>query len=413
MYFLYNLLILISWQALKIVAIFKPKLRLFVEGRKGVNALLQERLKQDDNYVWVHTASLGEFEQGLPVIKALRNSYPNHRILVTFFSPSGFEVKKNSKEADLITYLPFDSRRKVKNFLDRVEPVLAIFVKYEIWPNYLNELKRRKIPTILISGIFNSDQIYFKWYGKFMRNALSQFSHYFVQDKNSETLLKSAGLSEISVSGDTRFDRVNEILGRDNRLDFMDKFKKDHICLVMGSTWPEDEALLVQWLPDVPQNVRVVIAPHDIKKEHLQALQKSLPQNSVNYTEAREADLLSCQFLVLDTIGILTKVYSYADIAYVGGGFATGLHNTLEPAVFGIPVLTGPNFQGFKEAEDMVELGGISVIENSESFADTLRNLLEDESAMKRQGAINSDYIASQKGATEKIINYIATHLKI
>jgi len=384
-----------------------------VEGRKGVNTLLQEKLKKDDNHIWVHTASLGEFEQGLPVIKALKNSYPDHRILVTFFSPSGFEVKKNSKEADLITYLPFDSRGKVKSFLDKVEPVLAIFVKYEIWPNYLNELKRRKIPTLLISGIFNSDQIYFKWYGRFMRNALSQFSHYFVQDTNSETLLRSVGLSEISVSGDTRFDRVNEILGRDNRLNFMEKFKKDHICLVMGSTWPEDEALLTQWLPNVPENVRIVIAPHDIKKEHLQALRKSLPQDSVNYTEAGEAELLSCRFLVLDTIGILTKVYSYADIAYVGGGFATGLHNTLEPAVFGIPVITGPNFQGFKEAEAMVELGGISVIENSESFADTLGKLLEDESVRKRQGAINSDYIIAQKGATEKIINYIATHLKI
>ena len=384
-----------------------------MEGRKGVNTLLQEKLKKDDNHIWVHTASLGEFEQGLPVIKALKNSYPDHRILVTFFSPSGFEVKKNSKEADLITYLPFDSRGKVKSFLDKVEPVLAIFVKYEIWPNYLNELKRRKIPTLLISGIFNSDQIYFKWYGRFMRNALSQFSHYFVQDTNSETLLRSVGLSEISVSGDTRFDRVNEILGRDNRLNFMEKFKKDHICLVMGSTWPEDEALLTQWLPNVPENVRIVIAPHDIKKEHLQALRKSLPQDSVNYTEAGEAELLSCRFLVLDTIGILTKVYSYADIAYVGGGFATGLHNTLEPAVFGIPVITGPNFQGFKEAEAMVELGGISVIENSESFADTLGKLLEDESVRKRQGAINSDYIIAQKGATEKIINYIATHLKI
>jgi 3-deoxy-D-manno-octulosonic-acid transferase len=384
-----------------------------VEGRKGVNTLLQEKLKKDDNYIWVHTASLGEFEQGLPVIKALKNSYPDHRILVTFFSPSGFEVKKNSKEADLITYLPFDSRGKVKSFLDKVEPVLAIFVKYEIWPNYLYELKRRKIPTLLISGIFNSDQIYFKWYGRFMRNALSQFSHYFVQDTNSETLLRSVGLIEISISGDTRFDRVNEILGRDNRLNFMEKFKKDHICLVMGSTWPEDEALLTQWLPNVPENVRIVIAPHDIKKEHLQALRKSLPQDSVNYTEAGEAELLSCRFLVLDTIGILTKVYSYADIAYVGGGFATGLHNTLEPAVFGIPVITGPNFQGFKEAEAMVELGGISVIENSESFADTLGKLLEDESVRKRQGAINSDYIIAQKGATEKIINYIATHLKI
>ncbi|MBT8282938.1 MAG: 3-deoxy-D-manno-octulosonic acid transferase [Muriicola sp.] len=413
MYFLYNFLILITWQGLKIAAIFKPKLRLFVEGRKGVTAFLQDKIRESDKYIWVHTASLGEFEQGLPVIKGMRKAYPQHKILVTFFSPSGYEVKKNSEEADLITYLPMDTKNGVNTFLNRVQPVLALFVKYEIWPNYLNELQKRKIPAILISGRFNADQIYFKWYGKFMRQALGQFFHYFVQDKNSESLLNSIGLEEVSVSGDTRFDRVSEILKRDNTLDFMNDFKADKLCLVMGSTWPEDEALLIQNAQEISQNIKIVIAPHDIKEDHLKALRKSLPENSLFYSQIQNSDLSSAQFLILDTVGLLTKVYSYADIAYVGGGFATGLHNTLEPAVFGIPVLTGPQFEGFKEAEKLVELEGISVVENGDSFISTLNKLLENDKARKKQGNINSEYVTAQKGATEKIITYISTHLNI
>ncbi|QBA63256.1 3-deoxy-D-manno-octulosonic acid transferase [Muriicola soli] len=413
MYFLYNLLILITWQGLKIAAIFKPKLRLFVEGRKGVLGFLQDNIREEDKYIWVHTASLGEFEQGLPVIKGIRNAYPNHKILVTFFSPSGYEVKKHSEEADLITYLPMDTNDGVNTFLNRVQPVLALFVKYEIWPNYLKELQKRKIPALLISGRFNAEQIYFKWYGKFMRQALGQFFHYFVQDKNSKTLLKGIGLEEVSVSGDTRFDRVSEILKRDNSLDFMNDFKADKLCLVMGSTWPEDEALLTQQADKIPEHVKIVIAPHDIKEDHLQALQKSLPGKSLFYSQIQKADLSSAQFLILDTVGLLTRVYSYADIAYVGGGFATGLHNTLEPAVFGIPVFTGPQYQGFKEAEDLVELGGISVVENGEAFIGELKQLFDNEQAREKQGVINSDYVTAQKGATEKILTYITSHLNI
>ncbi|NER09561.1 3-deoxy-D-manno-octulosonic-acid transferase [Muriicola jejuensis] len=407
MYSLYNLLISASWQFLKIAAFFKPKLKLFVEGRRGVLSFLREHLGQNDRVIWIHTASLGEFEQGLPVIKALKESCSDYKVLVTFFSPSGYEVKKNSGDVDLITYLPIDVRSKVETFLDLTKPVIALFVKYEIWPNYLNALSKRQIPAVLISGRFTPDQVFFKGYGGFMRQALRQFSHYFVQDERSVQLLERLGITGVTLSGDTRFDRVNEILERDNTLPFMDRFKGNDLCLVMGSTWPEDEALLFSFLPELPAGLRILIAPHDIKEGHLHSLRESLPAKTLFYSELGEQDPSEFRILVLDTIGLLTKVYSYADIAYVGGGFATGLHNTLEPAVFGIPVLTGPDFKGFTEAEDLVELGGISVVENPESFSIRILELVRNKRERNRLGKINADFVASRTGATLKITAYL------
>lgn len=411
MYFLYNLAVSISWYLLKIPALFNSKLRLFIKGRHGVFSYVAKHLNKQDNVIWVHTASLGEFEQGLPVIKELRSSYPDYKILVTFFSPSGYEVKKNSKEADLITYLPMDTARNVTRFLEMVQPKLAVFVKYEVWPNYLRGLKKRDIATIMISGRFSSNQIFFKWHGPFMRTALRQFTHLFVQDATSLDLLKGIGLQNCSISGDTRFDRVNEILERDNSLPFMEQFKGNSRCLVLGSSWPEDEILIAHYLRETESFLKIVIAPHDIKEEHLKKLKETIPGKSVSYSEMEELDISEYQVLILDTIGLLTKVYSYADMAYVGGGFATGLHNTLEPAVFGIPVIIGPAYDKFNEARDLVALGGISVVDSANSFKVVIDDLVKDNSLRERMGKINAKYIKDQKGASKKILSYISGHL--
>lgn len=408
MYFFYNIAITLSWHLLKIPALFNPKLRLFIEGRREIFPYLEKHLKKQDAVIWVHTASLGEFEQGLPVIKQMRSSYPGHKILVTFFSPSGYEIKKNSEEASLITYLPMDTERNAERFLEGVQPVLAIFVKYEVWPNYLRGLKNRNIPTLMISGRFTSAQVFFKYYGGFMRKALKAFTHFFVQDNDSLMLLNSIGLQNVSEIGDTRFDRVSEILERDNSLAFMEQFKGNSLCLVLGSTWPEDEVLISHYLHETSASIKIVIAPHDIKEGHLNTLKESIPGTSVFYSEIGSKDISAYQVLVLDTIGVLTKVYSYADIAYVGGGFATGLHNTLEPAVFGIPVIIGPKYQGFNEAKELVSLGGISVVDSEKSFKEVIDTLLKDAILRTKMGKINAGYIQDQLGATKKILSYIS-----
>ncbi len=406
-YFLYNIVISIAWFVLKIPAFFNKKLALFIEGRKDVFTYLENHISRNDQIIWVHAASLGEFEQGLPVIQKLKASHPEFKVLVTFFSPSGYEVKKNSKEADLITYLPMDTIANVSRFLELVSPVLAIFVKYEIWPNYLNALNKKEIPILLISGIFNKKQVFFKWYGGFMRKALYHFTHFFVQEKASSDLLQSIDVTNCTINGDTRFDRVSEILERDNSLPFMDSFKGNHLCLVAGSTWPEDEQLFVDYIENSSEAVKYVIAPHDIKEDHIKKLRASFSKKTILYSEIKGIAISDFDVLIMDTIGLLTKIYSYADIAYVGGAFATGLHNTLEPAVFGIPVLIGPQYQGFKEAEDLVVQKGIEVVEDKTMLSRKLDKLLADKTYRKEAGSINAHYILNNKGASKNIVNYI------
>ena len=404
---IYNLIVHITWFLLKIVALFNPKIKLFVQGRKETFPILQKSITKDDKVIWVHVASLGEFEQGLPVIEKLKVEYPSFKILITFFSPSGYEVKKNTIAADVVVYLPLDTKGNAKRFISKINPKLAIFVKYEIWPNYLKVLKEKKIATLLISAVFRKEQIYFRWYGQIMRKTLNTFSHFFLQDEKSIELLESINLKNCSLSGDTRFDRVAEILERDNRLDFMDEFKANLNCLVGGSTWPEDEEILVEYINTSQKDIKYVLAPHNIKKDHIKSLRNSILKKTLLYSEMENKELSDFDVLILDTIGLLTKVYSYADIAYVGGGFATGLHNTLEPAVFGIPVIIGPDFQGFNEAEALVDKKGILPIKNKEHFTIIFNGLLENRELMKNTGQINSDYINENKGASIQIIEHI------
>lgn len=292
-------------------------------------------------------------------------------------------------------------------FFDLVNPTLAIFVKYEIWPNYLKVLKDKQISTLLISAAFRKDQVYFKWYGQIMRKALGTFSRFFVQDQKSVQLLESIGLKNSTISGDTRFDRVSEILERDNNLTFMELFKERQNCLVAGSSWPEDEEILVDYINTSTKHIKYVLAPHNIKEDHIKCLKKSISKKTLLYSQIEGEKLTHFDVLIVDTIGLLTKIYSYADIAYVGGGFSTGLHNTLEPAVFGIPVIIGPKFYGFKEAEAMVHKKGIEVVRNKDEFKTVLNEFLDNQEHLRATGLINSNFVNENKGASVQIIDYI------
>ncbi len=399
---------------MKITSIFNDKLKLFVNGRKDVFEKLNRQISKEDKVIWFHTASLGEFEQGLPVIEEVKKDFSDHKILVTFFSPSGYEVKKNTTVADIVCYLPLDTKRNAKRFLKFVSPELAIFVKYEFWPNYLFQLKKQNVPTLLISGIFRERQSFFHWYGGFMRNSLQTFNHFFVQDEASKLLLKNINFTNVTVSGDTRFDRVSEILERDNALKFVEEFKQDKLCFVAGSTWPEDEKILIDYInEDASGKVKYIIAPHNIKPALIEKLKTEITKKTILFSQKEGKATSDYEVLILDTIGLLTKVYSYADIAYVGGGMGnTGLHNTLEPAVFGIPVLIGKNYEGFIEAEKLVKLGGIISIKNKNDFFERASHIIDNQDHLNKIGAINSTYINKNKGAKIQIGSYIRKLLK-
>ena len=410
MYFLYNFIIHSAGFILKIVAVFNPKIKLFVDGRKSVFAILSEKIKPSDKTIWFHAASLGEYEQGLPVIEKLKEKCPNHKIVVTFFSPSGFEVRKNNKIADVTVYLPLDTKNNAKAFLKLVHPTMAFFIKYEYWPNYLNELQKLEIPTYLISGIFREDQLFFKRYGGFYRNALKTFDYFFVQNESSKKLLQSIGFQNVKFSGDTRFDRVSKILSQDNAIDIIEQFKNNTLTIVVGSSWPKDENNLMDFINTNPYNVKFIIAPHNIKEEQITNLKNQISKKIILHSEVNSTNLHLNEFdvMIVNSIGFLTKIYSYADIAYVGGGFGTaGLHNILEPATFGIPVLIGPNFEKFSEAVALVHLGGCISVKSKKELEENLAFLIQNEDERIEKGHIASTFVKMNEGATKTILNYL------
>ena len=415
MLFLYNLLVILAAQLLKLVAFFSPKMKLFVDGRKAVFSTLANKINPNDKTIWFHAASLGEYEQGLPVIEVIKQKFPSHKIIVTFFSPSGYEVRKNNSVADFTVYLPLDTTSNAKQFIQLVHPEMVFFIKYEYWPNYLNELKKQEIKTYLISGILRENQAFFKWYGGFYRTALKTFDYFFVQNENSKKLLQSIGFNNVKVSGDTRFDRVVSILERDNSLDFIATFKDNKTTIVIGSSWPKDESLLVEYINKASDNVKFIIAPHNIKPEQIQELKKSIHKKTILFSEKDEIlkqvqndKLEKFQVFIIDTIGILTKIYSYADIAYVGGGFGNpGVHNILEPATFGLPVVIGPNYSHFAEATALVNMEGCISIENQTELNEAFDLLLQNEDERFEKGHICSTFVQMNKGATQTIINHI------
>jgi len=408
MLFLYNLLLLFASQVVKVLAHFNPKIKLFVDGRVTVFQTLESKIKRADKTIWFHAASLGEFEQGLPVIEKIKVQYPSHKIIVTFFSPSGFEVRKNNTIADATVYLPLDTKSNAQKFLKLVHPDLVFFIKYEYWPNYLNELKKSNIKTYLISGIFREDQAFFKWYGKFYRKALTTFDYFFVQNESSKKLLNGLGFNNVKISGDTRFDRVVSILERDNSLDFIEQFINNSQTIVIGSSWPKDESLLVHYINQTSEKVKFIIAPHNIKAEQIWELKNSIFKKTILFSEKEKTDLSNYDVLLVDTIGILTKIYSYAEIAYVGGGFGNpGVHNILEPATFGIPIIVGPNFSHFAEAVALVHQEGCISISNQNELNDAFSNLIRNKDVRHEKGHICSTFVQMNKGATAVILNHI------
>ena len=408
MYFLYNIAIYITSFLLKFIVIFNTKIRLFVDGRKNVFQKLQEHISDSDSVIWFHCASLGEFEQGRPIIEKLKPHKPHFKIIVTFFSPSGYEVQQNYPFADIVTYLPLDTKKNAKKFLQIVKPQAAIFVKYEFWPNLLRELKKENIKTILVSGIFRENQSFFKGYGSWMKKSLTTFDHFFVQNANSKKLLENIGFNNVTISGDTRFDRVYNILNQDNSIKEIENFTNNKHVLVAGSSWLEDERLLVEYINnEATEDEKFIIAPHNINAKEIEKLKGSFKKETMLFSEKDKNNIQNAQVLIIDSIGMLTKVYSYANIAYVGGGFKTGLHNILEPATYGVPIVIGPYYEKFNEAKELVELKACLVVNNKAEFNTVVKSLYKDKNLIKEKGKIAGNYVKENTGATDQILAYL------
>ena len=405
--FLYSFAVSVA-KAMTPVVAKSTKTKAFVAGRKALWTQLKG-IPQNKKVVWMHCASLGEYEQGLPVLTALKNNHPEYFYLVTFFSPSGYEVRKNHGIADLVTYLPWDTKADVKRFVALVNPVMALLVKYEFWPNLIRELQRKEVPLYLISGLFRQNQRFFKPWGNSQRKLLREFAHFFVQNEASLKLLQSIGVQQVSVSGDTRFDRVG---AAKEPLAFMDTFVGARKCIVAGSTWPEDEALLLEAIRQTPKDWCWLIAPHEMHEAKLNHLMAQLPKGSLRYTQNEEATFDGCPVLVLDTIGMLGRSYPYASLAYVGGGMGTsGLHNILEPAAEGVPIVIGKNYDTFPEAKDLIALGGVISVATAEACSKQLSILQENDALREEKGSTNKNYVRTNQGATAKTLSLLNQHL--
>ncbi len=396
------------------IGLLSPKLKLFVNGRKSTFPTVKKHCSnQDQEVLWFHCASLGEYEQGVPVMEALKKKYPDYKLVVTFFSPSGYEAKKKSTLADVIVYLPLDTKSNAIKFVELVNPKLAVFVKYEFWPNYLKTLKAKNIPTVFISTTFREDQIFFTWYGGFMRKALKTIDHFFVQDVMSKNLIESLGFNNTTLSGDTRFDRVSHQIEMDNDVDFIAEFINGRLCIVIGSSWPEDEAIFIDFVNKAPDDVCFIIAPHEIKESSVNSLRQKINKKTIVYSEKERKQMHVHQVFIMDTIGYLSRVYSYGDIAYVGGAMGTGgLHNILEPATFGIPIVIGKNFEKFREAIQLQKLAGLFSATTPEGFYQIMTKLITDKKFREKTGMIAGHFINSNTGATNLIVAYLVKKIE-
>ena len=398
--FLYDIGVALYARAVAFVALWNKKAKQFTEGRKNIFERMAQAISADDRVVWMHVASLGEFEQGRPILEEIRSKYPDRKILLTFFSPSGYEIRKNYAGADYIFYLPVDTPSNVTRFLDIAHPELAVFVKYEFWVNYLDELKRRGIRSYLVSAIFRPNSVFFRTYGTMWREALDAFEQMFVQNEESRELLHSIGFDNAIVAGDTRFDRVASIAKAAKPVEMVAAFKGDSKLFVAGSTWGPDEDILLPLINANP-DIRFVIAPHEMEESRINKILQSVRGGAKRYTECdAQTDFSSTQVLVLDTIGILSSVYGYATWSYIGGGFGVGIHNTLEAATFGLPIAFGPKYAKFKEARDMVALGAATSVTSAEELATWFAPLRDDEAYLSKVSAIAKDYTAKNQGAT-------------
>lgn len=412
---MYNLAIRLYAFFIYLISPFHKKAKQMVRGQENAYRILGERIDPKEKYIWVHCASLGEFEQARPLIEALKKEYPEYRILLTFFSPSGYEVRKEYTFADIVCYLPFDTPKRVTAFFNLVKPTLAVFVKYEFWYNYIHEAYLRKIPVYLISSIFRDNQPFFKKNAGRYGKMLHFYREIFVQDEHSKELLNRKGITHVTVTGDTRFDRVIEIRRQAKELPLVhaltaDKKSDGEMVLVAGSSWPPDEDIFIEYFNTRPR-LKLIIAPHEIHESHLREIEKKLKRPYIRYSQATEENIRDKDCLIIDCFGLLSSIYRYGDIAYIGGGFGVGIHNLPEAAVYGIPVIFGPNFRKFREAHDLIEKGGGFVIHNKKEFNERMDYFVKNPETLSEAGAKAENYILNNVGATRQIMEKISVDL--
>ncbi|MDA8641695.1 3-deoxy-D-manno-octulosonic acid transferase [Flavobacteriaceae bacterium] len=388
--------------------LFHSKIRTFINERKNVFEILEKTISKNDIYIWIHVASLGEYEQGLPVFKEIKSLYKNHKIVLSFFSSSGYEVRKNNPIGDITVYLPIDTSKNSSKFVSLINPKMVFFVKYEFWPNYLQNLQKNNTPTFLLAGLFRENHWFFKWYGTGFLNLLkSSITHFFVQNKESKNLLLSHNITNCTLMGDSRFDRVNSLLNQNNKIKNIKEFIGDKICLVAGSTWKEDESIMINSIND-NNNLAWIIAPHQINKKQIKKFQDKLKCESIIHSNLNQNNITTAKVLIIDSIGLLTRLYSYSDISYVGGGMGnSGLHNILEPAIFKNPILIGKNYLNFPEAKNLIAENGAVSVKDAKEFKRILNELIENKRERIKMGEINFNYIKSNLGTTKNVISYL------
>jgi 3-deoxy-D-manno-octulosonic-acid transferase len=404
---MYQIVIYLYLCGVAIASLFSEKVRKMWRGEREAIRVLKEKVDPEAQYVWFHAASLGEFEQGRPLMERLRREHPEYKILLTFFSPSGYEVRKNYEGADIICYLPLDTIRNARRFLRAVRPCMAFFIKYEFWFNYLHILKHRQVPVYSVSSIFRPEQVFFRWYGRQYGRVLKCFTHFFVQNEQSRELLKTLGITDVEVVGDTRFDRVLQIKEQAKQLPLVEQFIRSagnpHV-FVAGSSWPPDEEIFLRYFREHPEWT-LIIAPHVIGEDHLQQIEKLLEgRKVVRYTEATVDNVVDAEVLIINCFGLLSSIYHYADITYVGGGFGVGIHNTLEAAVWDVPVFFGPNNQRFQEAQGLKLCGAGLEIANAEDFRRLMQGFVDNPALAKELGKKAGAFVEQMTGATRKIL---------
>ena len=402
---MYNLIIYLYQLGVIIASLFNEKVRKMWRGEREAIRILKEKVDPNARYVWFHAASLGEFEQGRPLMEQLRRDHPEYKILLTFFSPSGYEVRKNYEGADIICYLPLDTITNARRFLRTIRPVMAFFIKYEFWYNYLHILSHRGVPVYSVSSIFRPGQVFFRWYGRQYSHVLKCFTRFYVQNEVSRELLSTIGITDVTVVGDTRFDRVLQIKSAAKQLPVVENFVGKSKCFIAGSSWQPDEEIFIPWLNE-HRDWKVVIAPHVIGEEHLQQIEKMLEgRKVVRYTEANVDSVAVAEVLIINCFGLLSSIYRYADVTYVGGGFGVGIHNTLEAAVWDVPVIFGPNNQRFQEAQGLKACGGGQEIHSADDFQRIMQHFIKEPASMKEAGRQSGQFVEQMTGATRKILS--------
>lgn len=404
LFFVYNIGIKAYGLAIRITSLFNPKAKLWVSGRKKQFEFLETNIETSKPRIWFHCSSLGEFEQGKPLIEAYRKAFPDHFLLLSFFSPSGYEIRKNYDQVDLVFYLPLDTQRNAQRLLSIIRPEKVFFIKYEFWFNLLRELKNQHIKTYLVSGIFRKEQHFFKPYGRWFRTQLKNLTYFFLQDKNSVELLQKIGFNNLSLTGDTRFDTVVKTAKNIQPIPKIELFYSKEKTLIIGSSWEKDIEILKNWIEQ--SNWKVIIAPHQISADKMKDLQQSFNRPALLYSNSNNKTLKEADILIIDSIGLLSKVYQYGSIAYIGGGFGSGIHNILEAATFGLPIIFGPNYHRFKEANDLIHLKGAASIRNPSELEQTMNQLM-DTGNRKEKEHIIKNYIQENTGAVEKIIQFL------